>query len=96
MKKAAKNKIENETRFLFNGIQFGFHLDDYTREFEYLLTRFHVITDIELVKDFLKNKTFFDGELLDLGIPLKCYIAGINREGISEYFKVDIVGEEKH
>ena len=43
---------------------------------------------------FMKKKMFFDGELLDCGIPLKCYLAGISRKCCSEYFKVNIVGEE--
>lgn len=94
MKTELDKKIEKETTFLFNGIQFEFRLDDYTREFGYLLARFHVITDIEIASDFMKKKMFFDGELLDCGIPLKCYLAGISREGCSEYFKVNIVGEE--
>ncbi len=94
MKTELDKKIEKETTFLFNGIQFGFRLDDYTREFGYLLARFHVITDIEIVSDFMKKKMFFDGELLDCGIPLKCYLAGISRKCCSEYFKVNIVGEE--
>lgn len=96
MKSELDRKIENETRFLFNGIQFGFRLDNCTREFGYLLTEFHVITDIDIVKDFMGKKMFFEGELLDCGIHLKCYLAGISREGCSEYFKVDIVGEEIH
>ena len=53
MKTELDKKIEKETTFLFNGIQFGFRLDDYTREFGYLLARFHVITDIEIVSDLL-------------------------------------------
>lgn len=96
VKTEADRKIENETTFLFNGIQFRFRLDNYTREFGYLLARFHVITDIDIAKDFMENKMFFEGELLNCGIPLKCYLAGISREGCSECFKVDIVGEEIH
>lgn len=94
MKSGLDRKIENETRFLFNGIQFGFRLDNYTREFGYLLTKFHVITDIDIVKDFTGKKMFFEGELLDCGIHLKCYLAGISREGCSKYFKVNIIGKE--
>ena len=36
MKTELDKKIEKETTFLFNGIQFRFRLDDYTRECGYL------------------------------------------------------------
>lgn len=87
-------QIEKEAIFLFNGIQFSFQLDDYTREFGHLITRFHVITNAEILKDFMKEKTFFKGELLKCNIPLKCYLAAVSYDVTSELYKVNIVGEE--
>lgn len=88
--------IRKETTFVYDGDSYKFHLDDCTREFGYLLTRFHIITDIESAKRFIEIKQFFDGFLLDTNIPVKCYIAGFERCDMQlDKFQITIVGEEK-
>lgn len=53
------DEIRKETTFVYDGNNYKFHLDDYTREFGYLLTRFHIITSIESTKKFIGIKQFF-------------------------------------
>ena len=88
--------IRKETAFVYDGDSYKFHLDDYTREFGHLLTRFHIILDIEKAKKFMGIKQFFDGLLFDTNISVKCYIAGFERCDLQfDKFKISIVGEEK-
>lgn len=90
------DEIRKETAFVYDGNNYKFRLDDYTREFGYLLARFHIITDIENTKKFIEIKQFFDGLLLDTNIQVKCYIAGFERCDMQlDKFKISIVGEEK-
>lgn len=89
--------IRKETTFAYDGINYKFYLDDYTREFGYLLTRFHIIADIENAKKFIGIKEFFDGLFLDTKISVKCYIADFKRCDMQlDKFEISIVGEEIH
>lgn len=88
--------IRKETTFVHDGNTYKFYLDDCKREFGYLLTRFHIITDIENAKKFIGIKKFFDGLFLDTNIPVKCYIAESKRIDVQlNKFEISIVGEEK-
>ena len=89
-----KEEIKQETSFVYDNEEYKFHLDDYTREFGRLLTRFHIISDMEHAKKFIDIKMFFEGLFLKMEMPVKCYIAGIERDGIEDKFKISIVGEE--
>lgn len=90
------DEIRKETTFVYDGNNYKFHLDDYTREFGYLLTRFHIITSIESAKKFIGIKQFFDGILLYTNIPVKCYVADFKRcDMLLDKFQITIVGEEK-
>lgn len=87
--------IRKETTFIYDGDSYKFYLDDCTREFGYLLTRFHIVADIEKAKKFTGIKEFFNGLLRDINIPIKCYIAGFNRRNMQlDKFEISIVGEE--
>lgn len=94
-------EIRSETTFVYDNEEYKFYLDDYTREFGYLLTRFHIVADMEQAKKFLDNETFFKGLFLKLNMPVECYIAGFERESMSgldgtkDKFKIYIVGQEK-
>lgn len=88
------DEITKEKSFVYDNEEYKFYLDDYTREFSYLLTRFHIVTDMEHAKKFLDVKMFFEGLLSELQMPVKCYIAGFERDGIRETFKISIVAEE--
>lgn len=89
--------IRKETTFVHYGINYKFYLDDYTREFGYLLTRFHIAADIKNAKKFIGIKEFFDGCLLDTKIPVKCYIADFKRCDMQlDKFEISIVGKEMH
>lgn len=95
------DEIRSETTFVYDNEEYKFYLDDYTREFGYLLTRFHIIADMEHAKKFLDSKTFFKGLFLKLNMPVECYIAGFERDSMfgvdrtKDKFKISIVGEEK-
>lgn len=95
------DEIRSETTFVYDNEEYKFYLDDYTREFGYFLTRFHIIADMEHAKKFLDNKTFFKGLFLKLNMPVECYIAGFEHNGrlgvdrTKDKFKISIVGEEK-
>lgn len=88
--------IRKETTFIYDGDSYKFYLDDCTREFGCLLTRFHIVADIEKSKKFMGIKQFFNGLLFDTNISVKCYIAGFERCDLQfDKFKISIVGEEK-
>lgn len=89
--------IKKETTFVHDNNNYKFYLDDYTREFGYLLTRFHIVVDIENARKFIGIKGFFEGLFLDTNIPAKCYIGDFKRcEMQLDKFEITIVGEEKH
>lgn len=88
------DEIRSETAFVYENEEYKFYLDDYIREFGYLLTRFHAIADMEHANKFFNIKDFFNGLFLKLDMPVKCYVAGIERDGMRDKFKISIVGEE--
>ena len=87
--------IKTETHFVYDGEKYELYLDDYTRDCSHLLVKFHIIVDMKYANKFLNMTDFFDGLLLKLNIPVKCYISGIKRDGMQEIFKVSIIGEER-
>lgn len=87
------DEIRSETSFVYDNEEYKFYLDDYTREFGYLLTRFYIIADMEHLKKFHDIK-FFNGLFLKIDMPVKCYAAKFERDGMKDRFKISIVGEE--